>query len=192
MPLLLKITLSGSSKPPIWRKILIDENASFQTLHDAIQVSFGWYGYHLWEFSSEAFDDTGIGPSGNDDPFGGGWGDEAEDAPEVLLSTVFKTPKTKFSYVYDMGDNWEHEIVLEKIVDEPAPFPQCVAGKGACPPEDCGGIYSYYELVETVNNPKSPDYEEMREWLGLEDGESWDVKAFDLEETQEGMKRAFS
>lgn len=193
MSLLFKITLRGSSKPPIWRKVLIDESASFETLHRAIQVSFGWDDYHLWEFSARPYGEPRIGPSGDADPFGIGWeDDEVEDASNVLLSEVFQRPKDQFSYVYDMGDGWEHRVLLEKILDDPAPFPQCVAGKGACPPEDCGGIYGYYGLVEAVNDPKNSEYEEMREWLGMEEGETWDVHAFDLAETQADMKKVFA
>ena len=190
MPLLLKVTLSYTSKPPVWRKIHLAADATFEDLHHAIQVSFGWENYHLWEFAPKPYrGDPRIGPP--QDGMFDGFGEPMQVASEVLLSTVFDQPKAKFSYLYDMGDSWEHQIVLEKITDEPAPFPQCVAGKGACPPEDCGGIPGYYELVEAINNPKHRNHADMMDWMGLEEGEKWDVTAFDLEETQGEMKRAF-
>jgi len=69
---------------------------------------------------------------------------------------------------------------------------RCLAGKGACPPEDCGGIWGYYALVDTVNDRKPApqdhaEYVDMRDWLGREEGEYWDVNAFDLEETNARM-----
>jgi hypothetical protein len=191
MTLLLKITLSYTAKPPVWRELLIDESEHFATLHQAIQNSFGWFNSHLWEFSPKPYRDPRMGPPA-DDMFGGDFGEPVEDASKVLLSSVFEQPKDDFSYVYDMGDGWEHQIVLEKIVDTPAPFPQCTAGQGACPPEDCGGVPGYYRLVEAINNPKHPEHEDMMDWLEMEKGEQWDVHAFDLEATQAVMKKRSS
>ena len=190
MPLLLKVTLAYTAKPPVWRKIRISEEASFETLHLAIQASFGWHDYHLWEFSPRPFTSPRIGPP--EDEMFAGVGEPVKDASQIPLSTVFTQSKDQFSYVYDMGDSWEHTIVLEKIVEEPAPIPMCVAGKGTCPPEDCGGIPGYYNMVEAINNPKHDEHEDMMDWLGFEKGHTWDVNSFDLEDTQAFMKKEFS
>jgi hypothetical protein len=85
-----------------------------------------------------------------------------------------------FHYEYDFGDSWEHKILLEKILpfDTKTALPVCIKGKRACPPEDCGGIWGYEELLEAISNPKHPDHENMLEWLGGE----FDPEEFDLEE----------
>jgi hypothetical protein len=78
-----------------------------------------------------------------------------------------------------------HKITLEKITPEKVIKPSCIGGKGKCPPEDCGGIWGYPDFLGAVSNPKNPEYEEMRAWVGLEEGEEWDVNEFDLEEANE-------
>ena len=176
----LKVSLDGSSKPPIWRKLLVPDNFTFMDLHESIQAAMGWENAHLFSFSHP-------GPFGEGDqigiPFEDDWMDmEVLDARTIKLREHLHKPKQKMHYEYDFGDGWQHTIMVEDITDDKLLAPQCLKGKGACPPEDCGGIWGYYNLVETVNNPKNPDYEDMREWLGLEKGEKWDVEAFNIEE----------
>ncbi len=74
---------------------------------------------------------------------------------------------------------WEHEVVVQKIlpVDAACKEAVCLAGKNKCPPEDCGGIYGYYRLLEAIANPKHPEHKTLSEWLG----EPWNPEAFDLE-----------
>ena len=82
-------------------------------------------------------------------------------------------------YTYDFGDDWVHKIKFEKILtrEKNIDYPICIKGKRACPPEDCGGIWGYEDLLEIINNPKHEEYEEMLEWLGGEfDPEHFDVK----------------
>ncbi|MEM1219624.1 MAG: plasmid pRiA4b ORF-3 family protein, partial [Bacteroidota bacterium] len=55
-------------------------------------------------------------------------------------------------------------------------YPRCIKGKRACPPEDCGGIWGYMEMIEIMKNPKHPEYEDTLEWLG----EELDSEAFDM------------
>jgi len=81
-------------------------------------------------------------------------------------------------YLYDFGDGWEHVIELEKIIvgDKTSSKPRCIAGKRACPPEDCGGIYGYYDLLVAIKDPDHPEHENMIEWLGGDlDSEFFDV-----------------
>lgn len=82
-------------------------------------------------------------------------------------------------YEYDFGDSWTHQIVLEKILP-PSPelkAPQCIAGARACPPEDCGGVFGYAELLTALRDPSHPEHEDMLEWMGGE----YDPAFFDLE-----------
>ena len=100
----------------------------------------------------------------------------------MRLSTVIGNCENKFRfrYVYDFGDNWEHEILLEKTFDSVpgVRYPVCTAGKLACPPEDVGGIWGYYDFVEAISDPKHPEHEERLEWNG-----PYEPEEFDPEET---------
>lgn len=87
-------------------------------------------------------------------------------------------------YTYDFGDSWDHTIILEKVIPEISLKPELLDGNGACPPEDCGGIMGYKDLMSILANKKHPEYNEYREWMGLDDDESWDPNAFDFAETQ--------
>ena len=93
---------------------------------------------------------------------------------------LLKKENDKISYEYDFGDGWLHDIVLEKILDpDPGVFyPQCVAGKRNCPPEDCGGPYGYSNFLKIIFNPRDKEYKEMIEWAGGKfDPESFDKEA---------------
>jgi hypothetical protein len=90
-------------------------------------------------------------------------------------------------YEYDFGDGWEHGIQLEKIVG-PEPgvhYPRCLAGRRACPPEDCGGVWGYAELLEILADPRHPEHAERLEWLGG----PIDPEAFDPDEVNNLLKR---
>jgi hypothetical protein len=86
---------------------------------------------------------------------------------EVPLATYFTTPGVRAAYAYDFGDGWEHEILLEGILmaDTSVKYPVCVAGERACPPEDCGGIYGYEDMLEVLASPKTSEYKDMTAWL---------------------------
>ena len=165
-----KITLIGS-KPPIWRTVLVPSDLRLGAFHDVIQVAMGWTESHLHQFiANKVF--YGV----PDDDFGM----EIEDETKYKLSQLLKKEKDTLIYEYDFGDSWEHKILLEKILpfDTKTALPVCIKGKRACPPEDCGGIWGYEELLEAISNPKHPDHENMLEWLGGE----FDPEEFDLEE----------
>ena len=74
----------------------------------------------------------------------------------------------KFLYLYDFGDNWQHPIEVEKIMDteEGQKYPVCIEGELNCPPENCGGIPGYRNILEILNDKGHPEYQEMREWAG--------------------------
>ncbi|MGH9890728.1 MAG: plasmid pRiA4b ORF-3 family protein, partial [bacterium] len=94
--------------------------------------------------------------------------------------------KNKIVYEYDFGDSWAHDLVVEKIL-EPEPgahYPVGLAGKRACPPEDCGGVWGYQTLLEAIRDPKHPEHEEMLEWVGG----NFDPEAFDLEVVNQDLQ----
>jgi hypothetical protein len=172
-----RITLNDS-KPPIWRRIQVPENYSFWDLHVAIQDVMGWEDYHLHEFeiiNPSTNLKVNIGIPDKDDFFG------REVLPEwnQKIAKYFSMENQSAHYTYDFGDDWVHKIKLEKILprEKNIDYPICIKGKRACPPEDCGGIWEYEDLLKIINNPKHEEYEEMLEWLGGEiDPEHFDVK----------------
>lgn len=167
-------------RPPIWRRFLIRSTGSFESLHLAIQDSLGWENSHLWDFRKPGRRGEPI--AGVPDPdHAAGWGPATPDASKVPLSSAFMTsaPPVKCQYNYDFGDCWEHMVTLRKVVILDESFERrLLAGKRACPPEDCGGVSGYYrlrQLLETDKDPFGDDPDDLREWMG-----DWDPETFDL------------
>ncbi len=156
----LKITLKGS-KPPIWRRIQVKSNTTLGKLHRIIQIVMGWGDYHLHQFI------IGKIYYGIPDP---DFGLDVKSELRIKLDSLVTRVKQLFIYEYDFGDSWEHKITVEKIVspETDVRYPICIGGKLACPPEDCGGIWGYYDLLEIIQDPNHPEYEDMLEWLGEE------------------------
>lgn len=164
----LKISLKGI-RPPIWRRVVVPGYATLGKLHEIIQAAMGWEDYHLHEFIAA------------------GTSFASKDADEFLPSKnersyrlwdVVGEPKDRLRYVYDFGDYWEHDIVVEKVlpIDEVGRRATCIKGKRACPPEDVGGVYGYEHYLEAIQDPDHPEHGELREWRG-----DFDPEAFDLE-----------
>ena len=171
----IKITLIGA-KPPIWRTVLVPDNIGLGAFHDVIQIVMGWTDSHFHQFIAN---NVFYGVPDEDFEM------EVEDETKYKLSQLLEKEKESLIYEYDFGDSWEHEVLLEKILpfDSKAILPVCIKGKRACPPEDCGGVFGYVDLLQTISNPKHPEHEDMLEWLG----EGFDPEAFDLEETNEDL-----
>ncbi len=185
-----KITLKGI-KPPIWRRIQVPETYTFWDLHVAIQDAMGWDDYHLHEF--ELVNPlTGLKQSiGSPDKE---FDREVFSELKQKLVDFFSMENRSAVYTYDFGDNWEHKIQLEKILprEEGVTYPICIKGKRACPPEDCGGIWGYAELLEILGNPNHEEYEEMLEWLGGEfDPEHFDVEEISFGDPEKRRKMGF-
>jgi len=169
MSYLFYIELDGSS-PLVWRRIAVPSTYSLYKLHLAIQGAFGWENSHLFEFcvrTSSALIRYGILDDFDPDP-------EVLNARKTKMSKLFKEVGQRFEYIYDFGDYWRHRITLEKVESENIARPYCLAGAGACPPEDVGGIHGYFQMLEAFEKPKSNEAKEYSEWLGLMKGEQWD------------------
>ena len=146
-------------EPPIWRRIVIPDSFSLESLHLVLQGVFGWENSHLHAFEIEG---VRYGPA--DDP---DWGIDLESERDTLAGSVLRAGMV-FSYLYDFGDDWRHELVIEKVLDEDpgTMYPVCLGGARACPPEDCGGPWGYQALLEVISDSRHPDHEEMIEWVG--------------------------
>lgn len=168
----LKITLKDI-RPPIWRRVLVPD-CSLDEVHEIIQVAMGWENYHLYDFEvgGERYTD----PRGMDDL-------DMEDASRARLSGIIPKEKFKFSYTYDFGDDWKHEVLVEKILllEAGQKYPVCVDGKRACPPEDVGGPWGYEEFVDAIRDPQHEQHEEYLEWVGEFDSEAFDLDAVNKE-----------
>ena len=153
-----KITLT-SSEPPIWRRILVPSNYSFWDLHVAIQDSMGWLDYHLHSFSikdpiTNSKVEIGI-PDEEYDSFGR----KVLADHKVKISKYFNENNRSARYEYDFGDSWIHTVKFEKIIQATVAekYPKCIDGQMACPPEDCGGIGGYYDLLSVLSDPKNEE-----------------------------------
>ena len=173
----LKITLRYV-RPPVWRRVLVPSEMRLSDLHDVIQIAMGWEDSHLHQF--EVGETYYALPDPEEDDF---WGSRSEDEAKVKLRDVAPRGKDKLRYDYDFGDGWEHSIVVEKVLprEKGRRYPVCLAGRRACPPEDCDGSHGYGNLLEALQDPKHPDHEDLTEWIGGE----FDPEAFDLEAVNE-------
>lgn len=179
----LKVTLVGT-KPAIWRRLQVPGNANFGWLHAVLQVAMGWTNSHLHHFMTS--DARYSDPRNNEDM---GFGETADqDESKATLAQVVPLQGTEFLYEYDFGDSWEHLIIVEKILpSDPASAGKalCLSGARACPPEDCGGVWGYGDLLKIIKNPNHEDHSSMFEWLGGE----FDPKALDLESVNSHLRK---
>jgi hypothetical protein len=169
----IKVTLLGT-KPPIWRRLLVPADLTLAQLYSVLQTAMGWDDEHMHEFH---VGQRRFGRPEPADPFMRM--PRVESERTARLSAVLQRVGAKMIYTYDFGDRWEHAIVLEKELplDPDARYPTCIDGKLACPPEDCGGIRGFYDLLEALAEPNHERYEELCEWIG----DDFDPQAFSVE-----------
>lgn len=167
-----RVTLVGC-KPSIWREIEVVSSMTLAELHDVLQILMGWEDYHLWCF--EMGDRRFEWP----DPDGMSFADKRpEDPARVTLGGLLTAKGQVLHYYYDFGDDWciEISVVGTGKASPGVHHPRCVAGERAGPPEDCGGIGGFRQLLAARRNPRTEDDKELLEWAG----EDWDPGAFDL------------
>lgn len=167
--------------PLIWRRIQLADTCTFWDLHMAIQGAFAWNDSHLHEFSvpGENNQVVSIGiPMQSDfgvEPALAGWDQPVGDHLSEKCARV--------TYCYDFGDNWQHEVILEDIVEagRGKKYPCCTAGERAGPPDDCGGVRGYEELLEILADPEHEEYASSHRWAASMKGlrGKFDPEAFD-------------
>ena len=184
-----KVSLLGL-RPEIWRRIQVPGHYTFWDLHVAIQDCMGWLDYHLHAFrivdpTSSQIEEIGIPDEDGELPIAPGW--------ERRLSDYFSPENNKAEYEYDFGDSWQHEIVLEAILPREAnSYPRCIGGERACPPEDCGGIDGYQELLEALYIQTHDQHQTSRTWAGKKfHSEKFDPKMVRFDNPNERWKAAF-
>jgi hypothetical protein len=167
----LKITLEDI-EPKIWRRFVVEDCLSFHDLHKVIQRVMGWADYHAYMFTVGRKLIEGVGGMGfavdtmwRSFKYGN---KKALPATKTMVWEVLDKEGLTFSYVYDWGDMWRHSVVVEKIMPpEERDYPVVLDGARACPPEDCGGVGGYLELLEIQKDKLHPLYRErIMRWLG--------------------------
>ncbi|HUQ69167.1 MAG TPA: plasmid pRiA4b ORF-3 family protein [Planctomycetaceae bacterium] len=186
-----KMTLSGF-RPAVTRTIAVCD-MSLGDLHFAIQIAMGWTNSHMHEFEVQGTDRRfGEIPDASDSmAMDFGMDVEWDDEEGVNLSQLVAADRRRLTYTYDFGDSWTHEILISKPkVAKPAlTYPCCLKGVLACPPEDCGGIWGYLDLVDSLRIPaaeRSDDQRERLEWLGR-----FDPDKFDSTKVTKQLQKAF-
>lgn len=165
------------SKPPIWRRLLINPKITLFDLHKIIQLAMGWTNSHLHQFR---IDNEYYSIPHKDD-----W-QPVIDERKIRVAKIAPEEGKKFVYEYDFGDSWGHNIIVEKIllVEPDIQYPKCIKGKRACPPEDIGGVWGFEGFLEVMKDPKHEEYDSYVDWWGGQ----FDPEAFDLEEINQVLK----
>jgi len=168
-------------KPAIWRRIQVTD-CTLADLHEYIQAAFGWSDYHLHRFEIDGVPYSEPAPDGDDFDL------DFENETQVLLSNMLpkSATRTQWSYEYDFGDGWRHEVLFEGCppLDPKVKYPLCLEGERACPPEDCGGSSGYVDYLAAIADPNHEQHEEMLEWRG-----PFDPDAFDPTKATEEMRK---
>lgn len=148
-------------EPLIWRRVAVRTSMTLKAMHNVIQAVMGWLDCHWWQLTANG---VTYGVHMPDDP---DWNGRIKNAATIKLAAVLATGTTEFGYLYDMGDNWQHRIIVEKLsAAEPrALYPQFLGGERRCPPEDCGGLPGYYEFLNKISKPGKVRKEAL-DWYG--------------------------
>ncbi len=180
--------------PVIYREVLVDSSMTLAKLHLVIQAAMGWDNCHMYGFARC----SGKGGKAK----AGYWGASAQDRFDppgenlfdsdavasdraTLVGDVLQKPKDMLFYMYDFGDDWEHLITLQSMAPAHEPLPILVKAEHACPPEDCGGMGGFINMIQAFVNPKHPEHEDVREWLGKD----FEPGALDFEALQKNVAR---
>jgi hypothetical protein len=176
----LKVMLQGV-RPPIWRRFQVPGQITLDRLHLVLLAVMGWDGGHLHVF------EVGGRRIGEPDD---AYGDRVEDGRRVALDGVAAHKGARLTYIYDFGDDWRHQLLVEKA-DCPAADERrvvCLAGRRACPPEDCGGLWGYCDLLDAMADPTNRGWAERLQWLKEVHGD-YDPEEFDPAEVTARLAR---
>jgi hypothetical protein len=178
----LKITLNETD-PQVLRVVDVPAWFNFQQFHTLIQRAMPWSNSHLFEFQAFGHKADRKGIRIGDEDMGG-------DSPfhklaKLQLSDVITSKSVWIKYWYDFGDDWMHTITVQSIdTAEPGvDYPRLVEAANACPPEDIGGVWRYYDLQGAWKDRNSSDYWEARETFGR----NFDPTKFDLKKAQKNL-----
>ena len=180
--------------PKIWRRIQVPGYYNFWDLHVAIQDAMGWLDCHLHEFSIRGKGKRknvliGIPDFELMDEL-----EEVFPGWEIPMHIYFNDLGIEATYLYDYGDSWMHRVKLEGYMhkEKGVKYPICVGGERACPPEDCGSVPGYYDVLNALADPKHPDHQVMKMWTGGDyDPEIFKPEAVNFDNPYKRWKNAF-
>ncbi|MFO7578130.1 MAG: plasmid pRiA4b ORF-3 family protein [Pelovirga sp.] len=174
----LKITLLGI-EPKIYRVVQVPATITLRNLHKVIQKVMPWENSHLYQFIKGT---AVYAPRSRGSLPSCGHSDRS-----VKLTDLLPKARHKLLYEYDFGDDWCHEVLLQKVLPaaEGVRYPVCIDGRFAAPPEDSGGPHGYCDLLEELDNPQHPRHDEARNWLGKD----FDPEFFDLDLSNRQLRR---
>jgi hypothetical protein len=201
--------------PAVWRRVLVPAGITFRTLHRVIQFAMGWQDCHLHEFSS---DDDPTVYTDNSEAIAENqyYLKNPEELQHEFMRSILQTPMKssgsvkidsilqrsgRLKYVYDLGDEWEHEVVLEDVVDLANAFPVCIGAGEACPPEDVGGPSGYMDFLEAWHDPRHEDHKNSVMWatsyctlkaMSQSTRSTWGIFCHSSSATEEGNGRSRS
>ncbi|HWK24089.1 MAG TPA: plasmid pRiA4b ORF-3 family protein [Ureibacillus sp.] len=161
----------------VWRRIIVPVNRTFHDLHKILQSTFGWKNNHLHEFIIYNADaEPTINLVSVEKALTYPKQTEMKHEKGIKLSEYMPAYKT-LTYTYDFGDDWKHEIEVEKVINEYHDYhPQCVDGEGNAPPEDVGGVPGYTEFLSILANPEHQDYKHTVHWGIMQGYEEFDIE----------------
>lgn len=162
------------SDPLIWRRVQVPGNFSLAQLHDVIQQAMGWTDSHVHQFQ--------VGKISYEPTIKSNKPRESKrfDEHKYQLHTLEEGMQFMFSYIYDAGEGWEHEIYLEEVIspEKELKYPILLAGEQACPPEEVGDVHEYNQLVTAFETPESNNHHSLAELSG---DPSFNPASFNLE-----------
>lgn len=182
----LRVALKGA-RPPIWRRFQVSPAMNLSGLHDVLQAVMGWHDSHLHMFIKGRRRFTLPNPWLDDpDPFGKPL---FLDERKYRIDELLTREKDWMEYEYDFGDSWYHRITLQKILprDPAVRLPVCISGGRACPPEDCGGTWGFYENLAILADPDHEEHEDIAEWMDPD----FDPETFSVEEVNVTLRAMF-
>jgi hypothetical protein len=146
--------------PLIWRRVAVRTSMNLKAVHRVIQAAVGWLDYHLWEFEANEQKYSMLIPNDRE------CNERIMNAASTKLSSLLARGAREVGYVYDMGDNWQHRIIIEKLkAGEPGVrYPRFLGGERRCPPEDCGGFLGYYEFLDNIASKQSKKRKAALNW----------------------------
>lgn len=173
----LRLSVVGTT-PPVWRRLVVRESMWLSRLHDSIQVVFDWFDYQTHAFNIENL------------RFGNPLKREElsiEDDRDVTLAELDLEHHERFTYGYHFGEGWQVEIRVEKTASpqKGVHYPSCIAGERAGPPEDCGGLEAFHDMLACIKEPNTELGREWTEWLGPH----YDPEACDLEKINKALRK---
>jgi Plasmid pRiA4b ORF-3-like protein len=165
--------------PLISRRLRVPAEIDLEELHEVLQVTFGWSNTHLHAYRVGEFEFRVHTPEEVDTTF-------YIDEVAARLGAIAREG-TVFTYEYDFGDDWVHDIRVDRVIPyaevATAPALECLAGQRRCPPEDCGGPPGYEHLLQVLGNPADPEYRDTKSWVGR----GFDPEAFDIDKVNKKL-----